>query len=348
MGAADVYRASVFEEEREMDPRVRALRTRISAALLAAATVAFWISLALPAVTKLHGGRSVSLEGWSCAVHYEPTFTTNGFLAVAFVLWSAAVWLRSRIAWIVGVAVGIGGATFHPLIGAWPGFEGIQRVYSGYWVWDGATAGMCAAFLVLPFPEGRDVRPRVRDDWDRFRARVAAMFAAGATVVLVWFHLFLPTSRGFEWREGPPQPDDILGWYSAGGTRSTTNPMTRVETRTRADGSRERVELRVVVLRASVVEAQILQGPSTAVVEFGLLVAPLLFLAASTTRRRWWRWGGAAVAAAVTAAAPFFDAPWPYSGIDPHPLVVVWVTTPALFLVAFLLLPPRRSPATAG
>ena len=339
-----------------MAPRVRTLRTRISGVLLLAGTVAFWVSLALPAVVKVHWTQTVALEGWSCAVNYEPTFATNGFLALAFAVWAAAVWLRSRWAWTIGVVLSVGGALFHPLIGAWPGFEGIQRVHRGYWLWDGATAAVCAAFLVLPFPIERAAEPLARDDVHRFRKRLAAMLGAGATVLLLGFHLLLPTTTSGEWREGPPQPDDSLGWYSVGGAHSSMDPRTRTRSRVTPDGRAEDVAFRWVDVRCTVVEAQFADA-RTAPVETALLLAPALFLAAATTRRRGWRWGGALVTAAVTAIAPFLDCPWPTSGLTPHPLVVLWVALPALFLAAFLLLPsegrrtegaPLRPPPGGG
>lgn len=179
-----------------MEPRARAARTRVSAWLLAVGTEAFWGALALPAVEMARTWQGVdSLDGLSWALSYEPTYATNAFLALAFVVWAAAVWLRWRPAWIIGIIFSVGAALLHPLIGAWPGFERIGRLHVGYWVWDAATAAICAAFLVLPDPAGSAALRLRRADVDQFRVALSSMFGGGA-IALVLGLLLLFTSTG--------------------------------------------------------------------------------------------------------------------------------------------------------
>lgn len=333
-------------DERRAARRIAGIR--VSAALLAAGCLAFWVSLALPAVTKFEMQRRMHLDGFTCAVHYGPTAASNGFLALAFVVWGAAVWFRSVWAWYVGAAMSVIAFLHHAFIGAMPGFENIERVHSGYWTWLAATATVAVSFLVLPKP----VRPPPGEplpvaDRDRGRVRLGVIFGAAASAVLLVTHLFLPVPIGALRVPGPPPEGADTGWYGNGPTRSSA--VTTQLTVTHPDGTKDELPFHYEEFRAPPAVAQFRGGASGAL-EFALLSLPLLVLASAATRRRAWRWIGAATSAAcVLAATVWIELPWPCSGITPRPLDIVWKATPSMFAAAFLLLPPRRAqsaPAT--
>jgi hypothetical protein len=329
-----------------LDPRRRAIRTRVSAALLAAGATAFVVSLSLPAVrlTQEGGGR-YHVGGWTAATHHGPAGPTNGFLAAGFVVWALAHWFRSILAWYVGAAMAVYAVLFHAFVGAWPGYEGIERLYSGYWVWLAATAVIAAAFLTLPKPIRPPPGERLpRADVDRGRRGLAHVVAAVAVAALLVTHLLVPTSVGGREVLGPP-PEHAWNGYESGPLHSEMQGSTR--TRTLADGTTVQETYHHEADLAPLATAQF-RRPGTAALELGLLALPLLWLAAATTRRAVWRSGGAAVAA-TTALVAFLwvDEPWPISSFGAHPLEVLWRGEPTALLVAFVLLPPRRAPAFA-
>jgi hypothetical protein len=326
-------------EPPERDEHWRAVRAWLSAALLLVGTAEFVYSLALPAVGKTHGKMgTIHVDGWAAAMHYGPTAATNWFLATAFVVWHFAFWFRARWAWWGGVAFGVAAGTFHALIGAWPGFEGIFTLHDGYYVWAAASAAVMLAFLVLPKPRRAKGERLAPEEIVRGRLSLAWTFGVGGTLLLLGAHLLLPTSLGCEWRDGPPQRGDQFGWYTTGPMRSQMEPQTRKQLRRGPDGTFVEVEQRMVELRGPIV-AQQMHTTSTALHETALLALPLLFVVAATTRRRAWRWGGLAFAAAVAAVTPFFDVPWPTSGFEPHPLAVLWWGTPGVFVAGVAVLP---------
>lgn len=327
----------------------RTFRTRVSALLLAAGTVAFVLSLALPAVTRtgLWGptdARRATLDGWSCALNHGPTAGTNWFLASAFAVWGAAVWWRSVWAWWGGAVASAVGLLVHGFVGAWPGYERIVRLHAGYWTWLAATAAVCASFLLLPRPvRPPPGEPLPVEDRDRGRAGIAAILGIAATAAVVASFLVVPTVVSSELVRGEPPEDADPDWYQVGPTRSSH--VTQTVRVTNADGTVADAVHHYRSEFGPVVSAQV-REPGSAVHAIGSLLMPALFLAAATTRRRVWRWSGAVLAASATTASVFWiDTPWPYSGLSPHPLVVLWIATPAAFVPAFLLLPPRRDGA---
>jgi hypothetical protein len=318
--------------------RESALRVRISAAFLLLGAAAFWTSLALPAVVKSHAAGVLHVDGWTAATHFWPTAVTNAFLALAFLVWALAHWFRRRWAWKVGVGLSIVAATFHTLIGAWPGFAGIRALHAGYWLWSVATTCVLLAFLFLPPPRRGEL---TRDETDRGRAGLAWTLAGAATVALVGAHFFLPTALGAEWRPGVPQEGDRFTGYAFGPVRVSHYDPAITETRLLTERSYPRLTGRYVAVRGTVVERQ-MGETTTALVETTLLLLPVLFLVAATTRRRAWRVAAVVAALAVAVATPLLDDPWPWSGFAPHPLQVLWWGTPTLFVVAAALLPQRR------
>ncbi len=324
----------------QMDDRTRRVRTSLSALLLALGTLAFVVSLSLPGVTKIHDDRTIHVDGWTCAISYGPTGANNVFLAAAFVLWASAVWFRSVWARWIGIVTASVTVALFALIGAVPGFEGIKRLHPGYWVWLSSSIAVLAAFALLPgpvrLPPGESLP---REEVDRGRTRLAAIFGAAATVILLAAHLLVPSIAGYEVRYGDG-PSDEAGEYETGPMHSSSSATTR--TITRADGTKLELKERSVHVLAPVAFRQFRNFPS-GVHEFVALSLPLLFAAAIATRRRAWRWTGGALAAGVAlVAATLVDTPWSCSSFGMHPLQLVWFGTPLLFLAGFALLPPVR------
>ena len=323
-----------------MDEKIRRTRVATSAMLLALGILALAVSMSLPGVTKEHDGRTLRVDGWTCAISYAPTGANNVFLAASFVPWALAVWFRSVWARHLGAIFAAVTVALFTLVGVWPGFEGITHLRSGYYVWLASSIAVLASFLVLPAPERlAPDEPLPREETDRGRARLAAMFGAGATVVLLVTHLLVPTvvssySQPGDWES------DRTGTYESGPFTTTSGPSTqRIP---RPDGTFVERKWHSVNLVGPVVTAQF-RRPATASHEFALLTMPLLFAAALATRRRVWRWTGAAVAAATgIAAVAWVGVPWIVSSWGKHPLEIVWWGTPPAFLAAFLLLPPAR------
>lgn len=324
-----------------MDDSTRRTRTSLSAMLLALGTFAFVVSLSLPGVTKTHDDRTIHVDGWTCAISYAPTGANNVFLAAAFVVWAGAVWFRSVWARWLGLGCSAVTVALFALIGAVPGFEGIQRLHSGYWVWLASSIAVLGAFALLPNP----VRPPPgeslsREEVDLGRARLAAIFAVAATVVLLVAHFLVPSIVGYEVRNSGG-PSDDSGEYETGPLHSSNGSST--VTITRADGTKRTWKQRSVHVLGPVALRQFGAWRS-GVHEFAALSLPLLFAAALSTLRRAWRWTGCALAASVALAAlTLVKTPWSCSGFGLPPLDLVWWGTPLLFLVAFALLPPRRA-----
>ena len=324
--------------------KTRRIRTRVSAALLFVGTAAFFVSLALPAVRKLYGGSRMEVDGWTAATQYGPTAVGNSFLVLAFAFWGAAHWFRSIWAWMIGVALAVVATLHHGLIGAWPGFEEIERLHAGYYMWVGATAVVCLSFLVLLPPDRPPPgEPLPREDVRRGRVGFARILAITAVCALIAGHFLVPTTVASVWAPGPVP--DRESSYHVGPFRTTG--QSSFMTRTREDGTTEAIEYHLRPVESPVAAARFLVA-KTGVLEFATLSLPLLLLAAWVTGRRAWRWTGAAVAATVgVAQAGWFGPPWSMSGFDPHPLAILWYATPALFVAAFLLIPSRPRPDPA-
>ena len=326
--------------------RARSLRARVSAALLAAGTLAFVGSLALPGVTKVgllgpSDDRKAVVDGWTCAWNHGPTAATNWFLAFAFAVWGFARWGRSVWAWYLGAGAGIVAVLVHGFVGAWPGYEGILRLHSGYWTWLVASAVTCAAFLLLPRPvRPPPGEPLPVEDRDRVRAGISVILGSAATAALLTAYFLVPDVVSSELVPGEEPEESEREWYTVGPV-SSGNVTHSVQV-TLADGTVEAVVHHYRHRWGPVVATQ-LRAPETTALTWASLALPAVFLAAATTRRRPWRFGGAALAAAVTlVVSVWIEHPWPTSGINPHPLHFLWIATPAAFVLAFLLLPPRR------
>jgi hypothetical protein len=325
-----------------MSDDTRRNRTAVSAGLLALGFCAFLVSLSLPGVTKQHDGRTLHVDGWTCAICYAPTGANNIFLAAAFVPWGLAVWFRSAWAYHLARIFAAVTVALFALIGAWPGYEGITRLHAGYFVWIAASMTVLAAFLVLPAPVRLLPDERLtRAETDRGRARFAAIFGVGATVTLLVTHLLVPTVVGTV-REPGDSENDLSGTYETGPFRSSSGPQS--EKVPQADGTLVERKWSTTNVLGPVVVAQY-AWPGRALHEFAMLAMPLLFAAAAVTRRRAWRLGGAAVAAAAgLTALTYVGAPWSLSWYGMHPLELAWWGTPTAFVVAFGLLPPSRAP----
>jgi hypothetical protein len=323
-----------------MDDGTRRNRTAVSAALLALGFCAFLVSLSLPGVTKQHDGRTLHVDGWTCAICYGPTGANNIFLAAAFVPWGLSVWFRSAWAYHLGRIFAAVTVALFALVGAWPGFEGITRLHSGYFVWLAASATVLLAFLVLPAPVRLLPDERMpRAEIDRGRTGFAAIFGVGATLTLLVAHLLVPTVVGTVRVNGDAE-NDLSGTYETGPFRSSSGPET--EKVQQPDGTFIERKWSTTNLLAPVAVAQY-AWPGRALHEFAMLTMPLLFAAAIATRRGIWRWTGAAVAAATgLTAATWVGVPWSLSWYGMHPLQLVWWGTPSAFVVAFGLLPPAR------
>jgi hypothetical protein len=310
--------------------------------LLALGLCVFLISLSLPGVTKQHDGRTLHVDGWTCAICYGPTGANNIFLSAAFVPWGLAVWFRSAWAYHLGRIFAAVTVALFALVGAWPGFEGITRLHSGYFVWLAASVTVFVAFLVLPAPVRLPPDERMpREEIDRGRARFAAILGAGATLVLLVTHLLVPTVAATTTRYGEME-NDLTGTYETGPFHSSSGPQTEKVPRPGGTFVERKYYFDNVV--APVAEAQFRDAPR-GVHEFATLTMPLLFAAAIATRRRVWRWSGAAVAIATgLTAATCVEVPWSCSWYGMHPLQLVWWGTPVAFLAAFVLLPPARRP----
>jgi hypothetical protein len=323
-----------------MDDSTRRARTSLSAMLLTLGTFAFVVSLSLPGVTKTHDDRTIHVDGWTCAISYAPTGANNVFLASAFIVWGCAVWFRCVWARWIGLLMSAVTVALFALIGAVPGFEGIQRLRTGYWVWLASSIAVFAAFALLPGP----VRPPPgeslpREDVDLGRSRLGAIFGGAATVILLVAHFLVPSIVGCEVKHGDA-PSDQTGEYETGPFHSSGRSARIV---TRPDGSKREVKEHSLHVLGPVALRQFGELKS-GVHEFAALWLPLLFVAAIATRRRVWRWTGCALAASVALAAlTLVDTPWSCSSFGLAPLELVWWGTPLLFLVAFALLPPRRS-----
>ena len=324
-----------------MDERVRRTRVAVSALLLALGSLALAVSMSLPGVTTDQDGRSLHVDGWTCAICYGPTGANNIFLAVAFVPWGLALWFRSVWARHLGAIFAAVTAALFTLIGAWPGFEAITRLHSGYYVWLASSLAVLASFLVLPPPVRLPPdEPLPRDKIDRGRARLAAIFGVVATVVLLVTHTLVPTVVSSYPVPGDWESDSS-GTYETGPFQTSSGPMT--ERVPRPGGKFVDRTYYFVNLVGPVLTRQ-LGVPRSAAHEFALMTMPLLLAAALATRRRVWRWTGVGVAVATgIAAAVLVDVPWSLSWYGMHPLQLVWWGTPPAFLAAFLLLPPARA-----
>jgi hypothetical protein len=323
-----------------MDEFTRRTRTAVSATLLALGFCAFLVSLALPGVTKQHDGRTLHVDGWTCAICYGPTGANNIFLAAAFVPWGLAVWFR--VVWMrhLGALFAAVTVLLFALVGAWPGYEGIAQLHSGYYVWLAASVAVLASFLVLPAPVRLPPdEPLPRDEIDRGRVRFASILGVVATAALLVTHLFVPTVVASVQVPGDAQ-NDLSGTYETGPFRTSSGPQS--EKIPLSDGTFVERKWHSVNVVAPVAAAQFARL-DTSVHEFALLTLPLLFAAAIATRRRFWHWAGALVAGATAlTAATCVELPWSCSWYGMHPLQLVWWGTPSAFVVAFGLLPPAR------
>lgn len=313
----------------------------MSAAMLVLGLGAFLVSLALPGVTKDHGLNTLHVDGWTCAICYGPTGANNVFLAASFVPWGLAVWFRSVWMRHLGAIFAAVTVALFALIGSWPGYEGITKLHSGYYVWLSAPIVVLASFLVLPAPVRLPPDESLpRAEIDRGRVRLAAIFGVIAVATVLVTHLFVPTVVASVQVPGDAE-NDRAGTYETGPFRTSSGPQ--AEKIPLPDGTFVERKWHNVNVVAPVAESQFARsGPG--VHEFAMLTMPLLFAAAIATRRRVWRWGGAAVAAGTgLTAATCVHVPWSLSSYGIHPLDLVWWGTPAAFLVAFLLLPPART-----
>lgn len=318
-------------------------RALASALLLVAGQTAFVVSLTLPAVTLFLAQTKDRMRpgGWTCAVNHGPTAASNWFLAAAFVVWGAAHWWRSAWAWWIGAAASVGAVLLHAFVGAWPGYEGIERLHAGYWTWLAATAAVAAAFLVLPRP----VRPPAGEplplaDRDLGRRGFAAWLGAAAAITVLGTHLLLPVPLGETIVDGPVPPGARSYYYCNGTHTDGWQPVPRKVTH--ADGTTAEIERHYEYEWHPMATTQFARA-ADGLAEFAYLALPFVFLAAATTLRAAWRWTGAALAAAVTAASlTVVECPWPTSGWTPHPLEIVWTAPACAFAAALVLLPPRR------
>lgn len=317
------------------------LRVACSALLLLLGAATYLTSLFLPAVRldKKDGGGVFNVGGWTAATHHGPAGPTNSFLVLAFLVWAAAHWFRSILAWWLGVAMAAYAVVFHAAIGAWPGYEGITDLRAGYWTWLAATVVTATAFVVLPKPVRPPPGERIsRADVDRGRLGLAQIVGGAAVVALLWTHLLVPTPVASREVAGEPPPGAFDG-YNSGPFRSSGYSTREVAL---PDGTKYEEKFHTQHDLAPLVVAQ--WGDRGApLLEFALLALPLLLVAAMTTRRALLRWLGAAVATAAALGAFLgVDDPWPLSSFGLHPLTLAWRATPTAFALAFVLLPPRR------